>query len=109
MKIAFTDRRQILDSEDREVIERRMAFALSRFAAELKRVEVVFDDENGPRGGVDKDVRLTAWLRSGVKLNVSHQDSSPTSAATFAAARLSRLVARALQRTRYQRPGPAHT
>ncbi len=39
--------------------------ALRRFRGRLRRVRVVFDDENGPRGGVDTRCRLMLETRHG--------------------------------------------
>jgi len=43
--------------------ERRMGFALDRFAEKLGTVRVRLSDENGPRGGVDKRCRVLIAVR----------------------------------------------
>jgi putative sigma-54 modulation protein len=39
-------------------IERRLCFALERFARRISRVRVSVGDLNGPRGGIDKRCRV---------------------------------------------------
>jgi len=48
-----------------EWIERRLRFALSRFADRIDRVTVRLADLHGPRGGVDKQCRIVVRLRPG--------------------------------------------
>jgi putative sigma-54 modulation protein len=42
----------------RDHIERRLGFALGRFAQRIKRVLVCVGELNGPRGDIDKGCRL---------------------------------------------------
>ena len=55
-------------------IERRLAFSLSRFSAQIERVVVRFSDMNGPRGGSDKVCRVgftpNPW-RLGMRISTS--------------------------------------
>lgn len=51
-------------SEDkRHQVERRLLFALGRFAQRLGHVQVWLVDVNDPRGGVDKTCRIVAHVR----------------------------------------------
>ena len=43
-----------LDDGLKDHIERRLRFALGRFAARIHRLTVRLTDVNGPRGGLDK-------------------------------------------------------
>lgn len=43
-----------------EFIERRIGFALDRFASRIVKVVVRLNDLNGPRGGVDQRCRIDA-------------------------------------------------
>jgi putative sigma-54 modulation protein len=46
----------------RDHIERRLRFALDRFAGRIRRVHVTLRDLNGPRGGIDKCCKLAISL-----------------------------------------------
>ena len=46
----------------RDHIERRLRFALDRFARRIRRVHVTLGDLNGPRGGIDKRCKLAISL-----------------------------------------------
>ncbi|MBZ5689644.1 MAG: HPF/RaiA family ribosome-associated protein [Acidobacteriia bacterium] len=46
----------------RDHIERRLRFALDRFAGRIRQVHVTVGDLNGPRGGIDKCCKLAILL-----------------------------------------------
>ena len=46
----------------KERIDRRLRFALSRFGSRVDRVVVFLKDLNGPKGGIDKSVRILARI-----------------------------------------------
>ena len=48
--------------ELRDHVERRLGFALGRFAGRIGRVTVYVEDLNGPRGGVDQRCRIQVSL-----------------------------------------------
>ena len=81
-------------------IERRLRFALTRFGDRIGRVVVFLSDLNGPKGGIDKSVRILIRL-DGVGLVVAMVvDSDWTVAVDRAAHRIGQNVARALIRQR---------
>lgn len=43
-------------------VERRASFALSRFLGNVKAVDILIEDINGPRGGVDQRCRYIVTL-----------------------------------------------
>jgi ribosome-associated translation inhibitor RaiA len=97
-----------LAHELRAYAERRLRFALRRFAARVHSVWVRMDDVNGPRGGVDKRCRVTARLRPSGHVHIEELDRQPWAAIDLAAGRTGRVVARALRRHQAQRaPRPA--
>jgi len=108
MQAMILDRSHVLSTEERDMLQRRLQFALSRFSAELRSVEAVVLDHDGPRGGVDKQLRLKARLRSGATLTVVKRDRSVIAAASHAASRLAGLVTRTLHR-RHERTRPKPT
>ena len=86
-------------------IERRLRFALGRFAARINRLTVHLTDVNGPRGGIDKRCRIAVALvpRGMVMIEGSGQD--PFALISDAAKRARRSVRRALERRRRGRAG----
>ena len=46
-------------------LERRIRKVLARFSPTIKKVRLVLEDENGPRGGTDKRASLQVTLANG--------------------------------------------
>jgi len=89
-----------LSEEFRQYIERRLHFALGRFASAIQRVTVRTEDINGPRGGIDKRCHVEVQLRAGRSspILVTTDDSSLQAAVDCSAKRAARNVARKLDR-----------
>lgn len=81
-------------------IERRLAFALSRFSTHLDRILVRFSDLNGPRGGTDKVCQVDLQLKGLGLASVEARDADLYAAVDLAAAKAGRRVARLLDRHR---------
>ena len=77
--------------------ERRLRFALGRFAGRIDRVLVQVCDTNGPRGGLDKQCRVRVRLRHGQEVLVGDVDEDWIVLIDRASARLGRSVARVLE------------
>lgn len=84
----------------REHIDRRLAFALDRFEREIERIDVSLADLNGPKGGVDKQCRMVAKLRSDGTLVIEDEDMDFYTVINRAADRLGHAVQRAIERRR---------
>src|SRR5947209_20351484 len=65
MQIQISGRKMKPSNRLREHIQRRLNFALQRFAQHIRKLHVQVRDLNGPRGGVDKSCQLTIFLMSG--------------------------------------------
>ena len=89
-----------LDDMLKDHIERRLRFALGRFAGRIGRVMVRLSDVNGPRGGVDKRCQIVVALvpRGVVMVEGSGDDAFALIADT--AKRAGRAVRRELERRR---------
>ncbi|QDT43615.1 Sigma 54 modulation protein / S30EA ribosomal protein [Gimesia alba] len=75
MTITFTDRNQLLTHQLKQLCERRLEYALSRFQSMIKSIEFSVSDLNGPRGGIDKACRVRIRHRTGhVIVNHKHED-----------------------------------
>lgn len=83
-------------------LERRLAFALGRFGAEVGEIRARLADLNGPRGGMDKQVKLLVRGRRLATRLVIAVDTSMVTAIDRATDRLQLAVARAIDR-RHQR------
>jgi hypothetical protein len=84
-------------------VHRRVAFALARFAPRVRAVRIVIVDENGPRGGTDKRVRIDIALVRRGRIHVRDLSGDLLTAVDRAAQRGSRALARLLERTRTTR------
>ena len=108
MRLHIVDRNELLDAESRELAERRLRFALTRFDAELDRVVLTLQDENGgQKGGIDKSCRLAVYLRSGDAVTVSDVDATVVAAVSRVAERAARTVARTIERRREKSGSPS--
>lgn len=84
----------------REHVNRRLEFALDRFQDEIERIDVSLADLNGPKGGLDKECRMVAKLRSDGTVVIEDQDVDFYAVIDRAADRLGHAVYRALDRRR---------
>ena len=106
MKLSVVGDKIRLRGTLRELVTRRLYFALGRFSPEIDQVTVRVGDANGPRGGADKRCRIVVKLR-GLESVVSDVHGEEFESAVAAAAdRCGRAVARALERRRDRRRKP---
>ena len=80
--------------------EKRLSFALGRLLkGRAAHISLMLSDQNGPRGGVDKDCRVV--LRAGETVIVTHaRDADVFTAIDRAARRLAHALSRHIDRTR---------
>lgn len=83
-----------------EHAERRMMFALDRFASRVQLVRVRLGDLNGPRGGVDKRCAIECDLGRLGSVVVEEVDSDLYTAIDRAASRAKVAVRRKLDRAK---------
>ena len=89
-----------LDDGLKDHIERRLRFALGRFAARIHRLTVRLTDVNGPRGGLDKHCRIAVALVPRGMVMVEGAGDDPFALVAGAAKRAGRAVRRELERRR---------
>lgn len=63
MEIAVRIRDLDFAGDIREEVERSLDYAVDRHEGRIDRILVCLSDLNGPRGGVDKLCRMTAYVR----------------------------------------------
>ena len=87
----------------RAYVERRLGFALGRFANRIGRLTTRIDDVNGPRGGIDKLCCINARLIPTGTVVMHAVDANAVVAIDRVADRIARAVRRKLQRRRDRR------
>lgn len=106
MKLLIQHRAGVVDATLRQLIQRRLQFALGRFAHRIAVVRVRIDDVNGPRGGPDRRCLIEATPRpSGRPLVAEVTDESAEAAVGRAADRVARQVRSRIERSREIRRG----
>ncbi len=99
MRLEIHSSRIAVSDSTQAYVERRLGFALGRFADVVERVVVSLADINGPRGGIDKSCRIRVKLmgqQTPVIVEVLELEIRP--AVDMAADRIGRAVARQLDR-----------
>lgn len=81
-------------------IDRRLMFALSRFATRIGKIDVFLTDDNGPKGGLDKSVLIAIQVRGLGKLVAQVVDSDWVITIDRATARMAHQIRRELERLR---------
>jgi ribosome-associated translation inhibitor RaiA len=107
VKIEIRTRGLSPDPGLRLFVERRLEFALDRFADKIARVRVVLGDLNGPRGGVDKSCRIEVHLPGRRAVRAAVVDADAYAAIAAAAHRVAQGVARAVERGQATTSEPA--
>ena len=86
-----------------EFIERRLQFALGRFASRVDDVTVRLEDLNGPRGGIDQQCRIEANVVPSAWKTAVAKGASIHAAVCQAVDKIARAVRKDLARRRTRR------
>jgi putative sigma-54 modulation protein len=78
MKILLHSNGVLLSQELREFLSSRLTDELSRMDRSINRVNIYFQDSNGPKGGCDKTCRLVIHLRRRPPVVIQEQDAELT-------------------------------
>jgi len=103
MRMSIRGKRLKVGPELRVEVERRVYFALGRFADVVRTVEISLADVDGPHGGIDKNSRIVVQLKPTEEVVAEATDVTVLAAIDRACYRVKRLVGRAVER-RNQRP-----
>jgi len=98
MKFGIRGRGIELTEELLAHVERRLRPALSHFEQKIRQAAVQLADLNGPRGGLDKQCRVTVTLSPSGKVRAKGVDTDLHTAIDRAAEELERSVTRELER-----------
>jgi putative sigma-54 modulation protein len=105
MKLEMRTRGIPLTQQLKDHIEKRFRLALARFDGRLRRVHVLVEDVNGPRGGEDIQCRIRAELPHTKDLVINEVHSDPFAAVARASTRISRVLSRRLEHLNARRRG----
>lgn len=83
-----------------DALRNRVTTTLSRFADRILRVNVTLVDVNGPRGGADKECRVSVGLPRHGQVTATARHENPLVAVSLAAERVRRIVVTKLKRPR---------
>jgi putative sigma-54 modulation protein len=98
MQIHISGREVKPSNRLREHIQRRLNFALQRFAPHIRTLHVQVRDLNGPRGGVDKSCQLKIFFISGATRVLEERAPSAYLAIDSLVDKAATSIARRLQR-----------
>jgi putative sigma-54 modulation protein len=98
MQIHISGREVKPSNRLREHIQRRLNFALQRFAPHIRKLHVQVRDLNGPRGGVDKSCQLNIFFISGANRVLEERAPSAYQAINSLVDKAATSIARRLQR-----------
>ena len=87
-----------------DYIERRLRFALDRFARRIRQVRVTLGDLNGPRGGIDKCCKLAILLDHSSTVVVESHASTIYAAIDYVADKATTYIDRRLKRPQGRNP-----
>ncbi len=100
MPVQIVARNLELTSAQRQIVERRLAFALGRFGDRVGRVTVFLEDLNGPRGGLDQRCTIEVSLAPSGTVMAEATDAEIVLAVCRAAERVARCVRSEFDRRR---------
>ncbi len=100
MEIQITDRNISLTAAQVEAIERRLQYAIGRFASRIRVARVTLTDLDGPNDATDFLCRLKVTLKKDGVVIVGDTDVSVEAAVANVADRCARSIARLLDRQR---------
>ncbi len=102
MSITFVDEGSLLDGQLREMAERRLLFALSRYDSRIAKVEMVVCNEGmtrsaGPTSDHGKVCRVSVTFNRDGELQICDQDDDLAQCISRVADRVGREVARVVE------------
>jgi ribosomal subunit interface protein len=103
MQMTIHSRSTDLTQPIRQHVRDRLTAALDQHAGWVRRVEVMLDDVNGPRGGEDQLCRVTVHLSNGQRLRHERRGLDLYANVSLVADKVKRRVGRSLARLKDRR------
>ena len=103
MQMTIASRSADLTQPIREHIQDRLYAALNQHASRIDAIEVMIEDENGPRGGFDQVCRVVVKLTNGMKLHHERRGLDLYANVSLVADKVKRRVGRQLGKLRDRR------
>ena len=100
MQITINSRSTALTNAIREHVFARLSAALDQHAARVRRVVVLLEDANGPRGGKDQVCRVAVALTNGKTLHHERRGFDLYANVSLVADKVKRRVGREIARVR---------
>jgi len=100
MEIAVRTRDLAGNENLRQLVERRIDYAVDRHKNRIGRISVRLSDLNGPRGGIDKLCQMTADVRGIGTVLITEKGSNLLEAIANAAGRLGLRIRGSIERQR---------
>jgi ribosome-associated translation inhibitor RaiA len=98
MRIWIKDKQKQIGSSATEHIMDKVEAAFSKFGQHVVSVDLIIEDVNGPRGGIDKKCQLLVNIRGMKSVVVSTKKASASRAIAKAIAKAKRTTNRKLKR-----------
>ena len=98
MKISIHAPLEIEQIGFQDSITGRITRAFARFSDRISTVDVAIVDENGPRGGIDKQCRVSVVMPRFGQVSASAKHENPWAAVTEATERVRRMILTKLKR-----------
>jgi putative sigma-54 modulation protein len=98
MQIQICSREVNISQGLQAYIERRIHFALERFAQRIRKIRVQLRDLNGPRGGEDKSCQLTIALAPAATLVIEGRSASAHAAIDSVVEKAANSIVRRIKR-----------
>lgn len=103
MRLLVSCQKKLFSKALVEHTHRRLGFAVDRFANSVRQIRVRIADVNGPRGGLDKHVRIVATLSGKGAITVDGSGSDAYATCDWVVEKLKNALGRALERKRPER------
>ena len=105
MRISINDKQKQISAVALERIAARVESAFSKFSQHIVSIDLVTQDVNGPRGGVDKRCQVLVNLRKKKQVVVTSESEALSKAISTAIERAKRTTGRNIKRRQIRNAG----
>ena len=98
MQLEVNSRQTDIDEDVLCKAKRLLRFSLSRFKGAISRVKLMFNDVNGPKGGIDKRCRIMVKMKTAGQIVVENDGMDYIETLSICLDRLTRAIRRKIDR-----------